>query len=54
MDRFVVHLLTGPYVAQRPMPIDDLISVAANAVLDAFEFPSLDDDQAARHVGTDV
>lgn len=36
------------------MPIDALISVATDAVLDAFEFPSLDDEQVARHVGTDV
>lgn len=54
LDRFVVHLLTGPYVAQRPVPIDDLVSVATDAVLDAFEFPSLSDDQVARHVGIDV
>ena len=54
LDRFVVHLLTGPYVTQRPMPVDALISVAAEAVLDAFEFTSLDDEQVARHVGTDV
>lgn len=54
LDRFVVHLLTGPYVAHRPVPIDDLIDVAAAAVLDAFEFPSLPDDRVARHVGVDV
>lgn len=54
LDRFVVQLLTGPYVTQRPMPIDELISAAAEAVLDAFEFPSLTDEQVARHVGTDV
>jgi hypothetical protein len=54
LDRFVVHLLTGPYVAQRPVPIDDVTSVAAAVVLDAFEFPSLDDDQVTRHVGADV
>lgn len=49
-----MHLLTGPYVAHRPVPIEDLMSVAADAVLDAFEFPSLEDDQVARHVGVDV
>lgn len=54
LDRFVVHLLTGPYVAHRPVPTDDLAGVAAEAVLDAFEFPSLDDDRVARHVGVDV
>lgn len=54
LDRFVVHLLTGPYVAQRPVPIEDLTSIAADAVLDAFEFPSLGDEQVARHVGIDV
>lgn len=54
LDRFVVHLLTGPYVAQRPVPVDDLVSVAAGAVLDAFEFPSLSDDRVAHRVGIDV
>lgn len=54
LDRFVVHLLTGPYVAHRPVSIEDLTSVAAAAVLDAFEFPSIGDDQVARHVGIDV
>jgi hypothetical protein len=54
LDRLVVHLLTGPYVAQRPVPVDDLASLATTAVLDAFEFPSLDDDHVARRVGADV
>lgn len=54
LDRFVVHLLTGPYVAQRPVPIDDISSVATDAVLGAFEFPSLEDEQVARHVRIDV
>ncbi len=54
LDRFVVHLLTGPYVSQRPMPIDELVSVATGAVLSAFEFPSLEDEQVTRYVGTDV
>lgn len=54
LDCLVVRLLTGPYVAHRPVPIDDLVSVATEAVLDAFEFRSLSDDQVARHVGVDV
>lgn len=54
LDRFVVHLLGGPYVAQSPVPIDDLASVASEAVLDAFQFRSLGDEQVARHVATDV
>lgn len=54
LDRFAVHLLTGPYVAQRPLPIDEIAGVASDAVLEAFEFPFLDDDQVARHVATDV
>jgi hypothetical protein len=54
LDRFVVHLLAVPYVAQRAVPIDDLTSVATAAVLDAFEFPSLDDGQVGRHVRADV
>ena len=54
LDRFTVHLLAGPYVVQGPLPIDDLASVAAEAVLDAFRFPSLDDDSVTRRVGRDV
>ncbi len=53
LDRFAVHLLTGPFVAQRPIPIDDMASVATGAVLDAFEFSS-PDDSVARRVATDV
>ncbi|MGH9113171.1 MAG: hypothetical protein ACRDZN_12890 [Acidimicrobiales bacterium] len=54
LDSFVVHLLAGPYVAHRPVPIEDLIDVAAGAVLDAFGFPSLTDDQVVRHLGVDL
>lgn len=54
LDRFVIHLLTGPYLAQRPVPIENLIRVAADAVLNAFEFQSLNDEQVARRVGIDV
>lgn len=54
LDRFALHLLAGPYVAQRPVPIGDLASVAAGAVLDVFEFASLGDDDVARRVGNDV
>lgn len=54
LDRLVVHLLAGPYVAQRPLPIADLAGVAADAVLEGFVFPSLGDDDVARRVGTDV
>ena len=54
LDRFTVHLLAGPYVVQGRLPIDDLASAAAEAVLDAFHFPSLDDDSVTRRVGRDV
>ena len=54
LDRFAVHLLAGPYVTQGPLPIDEMADVAVDAVLEAFEFPSLDDDQVARRVATDV
>jgi len=54
LDRFALHLLTGPYIAQRPIPIDDLASVATGAVLDVFEFTSIDDGHVARRIGTDV
>ena len=54
LDRFVVHLLVGPYVAHRPVPIDDMTDIAGQAVLDTFDFPALDDEIVARHVSTDV
>lgn len=54
LDRFVVHLLAGPYVAQRPVPLDDLAAVATSAVLDVFRFPTLDDDRVARLIAGDV
>lgn len=54
LDRFVVHLLTGPYVAQRPVPIEDMAGIATQAVLDAFQFRSLGDEEVARHIRTDV
>lgn len=54
LDRFTVQLLTGPYVAQRPLPIDDIAAVAVDAVLQAFEFPSLAEEHVARLVSTDV
>lgn len=54
LDRLCVHLLIGPYVVQRPVPIDELAGLAADAVLDAFVFPSLDDDHVVRRVTIDV
>ncbi len=54
LDRFTVHLLTGPYVAQRPVPLEDMAGIAAQAVLDAFDFRALDDEGVARRVATDV
>ena len=54
LDRFAVHMLSDPYVAQRPVPIDDLASVATGAVLDVFEFTSLDDGHVARRIGNEV
>ena len=53
LDRFVVHLLAVPYVAQRPLPIDDLASASTEAVLSAFEFRTTHEN-VARHVATDV
>ena len=54
LDRFTLALLTGPYVAQRPLPLDDLCAGATDAVLEAFEFPHTTDDRVARHVAVDV
>lgn len=54
LDRFTVALLTGPYLAQRPLPIEDLCSEATDAVLEAFEFTHTTDDRVARRVAIDV
>ena len=53
LDRLCVHLLIGPYVVQRPVPIDDLAGLAAD-VLAAFVFPALDDDHLVQRVTIDV
>ena len=49
-----MHLLTGPYLSQRPLPIDDVARIASDVVLDSFEFPYLNDGQVARHIAADV
>jgi len=54
LDHFAVHLLIGPYLAQCPLPIDDVARIATETVLDAFEFPYLEDSLVARHIGADV
>ncbi len=54
LDQAAVMLLTGPYLAQGPLPIGDLADAATEAVLDAFEFPHSTDERVARHVETDV
>ncbi len=54
LDRAVVMLLTGPYLAQRPLPIEELADAATEAVLAAFEFPHTTEERVARHVATDV
>jgi hypothetical protein len=54
LDRFSVVLLSGPYVAQRPLPLEDLCDAATDAVLTAFEFPRSTDDDVARRVVVDV
>ena len=47
LDRFTVPLLLGPYVAQRPLPIEDLCAGATDAVLGMFTFPHTTDDHVA-------
>ena len=54
LDGLVLPMLTGPYVMQRPVPLDDIAEVATETVLKAFEFPSLTDEQVARSIGSDV
>ncbi len=54
LDDFVVHLLTGPYVAQGPLPIEDLADMATEAVLDTFRFTRWGDEEVARSVASDV
>lgn len=54
LDHLSVGLLVGPYAGQRPFPIDDLCAQAADAVLGAFQFNRLSDDDVARWVTNDV
>lgn len=54
LDRFTVSLLSAPYVAQGPVPLEDLAAGAADAVLRAFVFPALPDDEVAKLVTRDV
>ncbi len=54
LDRFTVALLTGPYLAQRPLPIELLCGDATDAVLQTFVFSHTTDDRVARRVAIDV
>lgn len=54
LDRFTVHLLAAPYAVQRPIPLEDLASVAADGVLQAFVFETLADERVAGRVAVDV
>lgn len=54
LDRFTVALLSGPYVAQRPVPLKELCDAAADEVLLAFEFPRTTDEIVAGGVAVDV
>lgn len=54
LDQFLLHLLSGPYVAQRPVPLAELASIAGEAVLEAFVFDNLSDDLVQQRVAADV
>lgn len=54
LDGLVLPMLTGPYVMQQPVPLDDIAEVATDTVLQAFEFPRLTDEQVARSISVDV
>lgn len=55
LDELCVHLLVGPYVAGRPVPLEQMTEVAASAVLDAFEFPDPRNDDRINHkIAVDV
>ena len=54
LDGLSVVLLAAPYAAQGPVATDDIAGMAAEAVLEAFEFPYLDDGQVGGRIGTDV
>jgi hypothetical protein len=41
-------------VAQRPIPLDDVAAVAADAVLGAFSFPALSDEQVTERITVDI
>ena len=54
LDRFTMGLLCGPYIAQRPLPMELLFEEATATVLGAFEFPRTTEDHVASRVATDV
>jgi hypothetical protein len=54
LDHLSVGLLIGPYAGQRPFPIEDLCEEATRAVLRAFHFPRMSDDDVARRIAYDV
>jgi hypothetical protein len=54
LDSMVLELLAVPYAAQGPVPISELADLATSAVLAAFEFSNLSDEQVAQAVASDV
>jgi hypothetical protein len=54
LDRLALPMLGGPYAAQGPFPLDDMVAMATDAVLATFEFRSGSDEDVARRIAADV
>lgn len=54
LDHLTVDLLAGPFMAQQPLPLDDLTAVATAEVHNTFRFRTMSDDTVARWVDGDV
>jgi len=54
LDRLTLSVLSGAYVSQRPLPLDDIVALVTDAVLEAFGFASLSDEDVGTRIGGDV
>jgi len=54
IDSIVIHLLVGPYVERGAVPLTDIAKVAADVVLETFEFGLVADEHVAARVSWDI
>jgi hypothetical protein len=54
LDGLALPMLGGPYAAQGPFPLDDIVAMVTDAVFDTFEFRSRSDEDVARRIAADV